>query len=241
MMPEVGAMRPTASSSDIQRSYRVRIGLLLGGILVALFVLNTATRTVNTLRQLEVVEAERDRWQRPDDVLAALDAGQGKVVVDLGSGAGYFALKLSHVVGPQGRVLAVDVRRLPLLFLWMRTRLRGRRNVTIVRGDPDDPHLAPGAADAVLVANTFHELDEQGTVLSQARRALRSGGRLVVVDPAPDTAEHAGAEAHHHELPERAEARLRRAGLEIVAREDRFIEGPNGRWWLIVARRGGRS
>ena len=43
---------------------------------------------INTLQRLEVVESERDQWQRPADILRALDLREGNVVLDLGSGAG---------------------------------------------------------------------------------------------------------------------------------------------------------
>jgi ubiquinone/menaquinone biosynthesis C-methylase UbiE len=64
---------------------------------------------LDTLHTLEVVEAERDRRQRPAEIFERLDLRQGNVVVDLGSGAGYFALKLSPIVGERGEVLAVDI------------------------------------------------------------------------------------------------------------------------------------
>ena len=61
---------------------------------------------IATLGALTVIERERDSWQRPDDVLAPLALAPGRTVVDLGSGAGYFALKMAPRVGPRGRVLA---------------------------------------------------------------------------------------------------------------------------------------
>ena len=84
-------------------------------------------QAVLTLRALDQIEAERDTWQRPDAVVAALDLHPGQTVVDFGSGAGYFALKLAPVVGPDGAVLATDVRRESLTFLWMRAHLKGVR------------------------------------------------------------------------------------------------------------------
>lgn len=50
---------------------------------------------IRTLQRLKAVEAERDRWQHPADVIQALNLKTGDVVIDFGSGAGYFALKLS--------------------------------------------------------------------------------------------------------------------------------------------------
>ena len=63
------------------------------------------------------IESERDHWQRPSDVIQALNLHEGSVVVDFGSGAGYFALKLSPVVGKRGSVVAEDIRRESLTFL----------------------------------------------------------------------------------------------------------------------------
>jgi SAM-dependent methyltransferase len=226
----------------MQRRYRRRIALLLVAAGGAFALLGAAQWTIEAIRRVEIVESERDRWQRPTDVIDALDLEEGSNVVDLGSGVGYFALRLSERVGRRGRVLAIDVRRFPLFFLRLRAFLGGRRNLVGVHGEPDDPGLPAGGVDAVLVANTYHELMHPATILDRLFEALRPGGRLVVVDPGPDALPEAPAEggAHHHETPASAEARLRRAGFGILSRQDAFIDrAGHGRWWLIVARRPG--
>ena len=103
--------------------------------------LNVGYSALETFSRLNAVEAERDHWQRPSDILQALDLKPGNVVVDLGCGSGYFTLKLSSPVGDSGRVIAEDIRRLPLMFLWFRAISRREHNVEIVVGDPTDPHL----------------------------------------------------------------------------------------------------
>jgi len=229
----------TDARSEIQRSHRLRLVVFLVAAFVALGLLGAALWTAGALRAVDAVEAERDRWQRPDDVMEALDLGEGKRVVDLGSGVGYFALRLAERVGRDGRVLAVDVRSFPVLFLRLRGLRRGCFNLTVVRGEAGDPHLPAGGVDAILVANTFHELEDADKVLAHAREALRPGGRLVVVDPG-DAADAAPPvhETHRHTSPGRAEARILAAGLEIVSRNDAFVDQPgHGLWWLIVARR----
>jgi ubiquinone/menaquinone biosynthesis C-methylase UbiE len=223
---------------DIGASYRRRVAFFLLFAVGGVALLATVSWTVGAVRAVAAVEAERDSWQRPADVMAALDLADGTVVADLGSGVGYFALKLTQRVGPRGRVLAVDVRRFPLLFLRVRALLRGCRNLEAVHGEPDDPHLPAGGVDAVLVANTFHELEDQELILGRAREALRSDGRLVVVDPDPSVALAAPSAGHHHQSADSVEARLRQAGFQIVSRDDRFVDGSShGRWWLIVARK----
>jgi predicted methyltransferase len=195
-----------------------------------------------TLRILTLVERERDLWQRPADILRALDLGQGSVVVDLGCGSGYFALKLSPMVGRQGVVLAEDVRFEPLAFLWIRALMQHAHNVRAIHGGSLDPRLPPTVVDAVLIANTYHELSQPQPVIDAVFHAMRSGGRLVVVDRGPraDGAMPRAALAGRHELsPEVVDGEIREAGFETVSRQGRFIDRPGDDhvWWLIVARK----
>jgi predicted methyltransferase len=119
-------------AENIQRRYRFRVALfLLCGFAVVL-ILGTGYQALQTLVRLDEIEQERDRWQRPAQILQALGVQTGNVVIDLGCGSGYFALKLAPVVGSKGKVLAIDIRELPLLFLWTRAALRGYHNLTVV-------------------------------------------------------------------------------------------------------------
>ncbi|MGE3578229.1 MAG: class I SAM-dependent methyltransferase [Vicinamibacterales bacterium] len=209
--------------------------LLAGG--GVLFVVDQAIRT---LRTLAIVERERDTWQRPDAIIGHLNLQPGQTVLDLGSGAGYFALKLAPRVAPGGQVLAVDLRRLSLAFLWIRARQGGHANLRVIVGAPDDPRLPPGPIDGVLIANTLHELAPPGPILTRIFASMRPGGRLVVVDRGPHGREEADAIGGTHELSAAtAEALITRHGFQAVARDDRFIDrsGDDDVWWLRVFRR----
>jgi len=213
----------------------VRLALFLVSAVVIFLVLNTLFAFTRTLSQLDAIEAERDQWQRQLDVVQALDLHPGDTVVDLGSGAGYFALKLAPAVGKRGRVLAVDLRRLSLFFLWTRALLRGQHNIHTIVGEQDNPRLPTGTADAVLICNTFHEFSNPEPMLRHIFLSLRPGGRIVVVD----RAHSAVAEGHIHEVPLTAVAgELRGKGFEIVSEDGHFIDQPgNALWWLLVARK----
>lgn len=109
-------------------------------------------------------------------------------------------------------------------------------------GNPDDPHLLDNSIDAVLVPNTYHELDHPNVILKHLIKALKPGGRLVAVDYGPPSREGAArdAEAEHHEVaPNFVEADIRNGGFEVVRLEDRFAVQPEGGhiWWIIVARK----
>ncbi|HXE64018.1 MAG TPA: methyltransferase domain-containing protein [Bryobacteraceae bacterium] len=210
-----------------------RLLLLLASAIAIFGGMYVLFSALDTLRTLDLVEAERDGWQRPADVLRALDLRPGNTAVDLGSGAGYFTLKISPLVGNSGRVLAVDLRRLSLTFLWIRSVLHNRRNISVIVGGEDDPHLAPGVADAVLIANTYHEFRNPRPIMEHVFRALRKGGRLVIVDRGP------GSAADGHEVPmDRVAQELEHEGFEIVGRRDSFIRpADQDPWWLLAARK----
>ena len=219
-----------------------RIALLLVSVFFVAPTFYVGYSAVQTLRMLTEVERERDTWQQPSDILRGLNLTAGGVVLDLGCGAGYFALKLSPIVGPDGAVLAEDIRRESLAFLYMRRFTRGAYNVRIVEGDTDDPRLPPVPIDAALIANTYHELQAPRAILTVVHRAMRSGGRLVVVDRGPRSEPHGlidDTAARHERRPGVAADEIQEAGFVIVSRDDRFINraGDDDLWWLIVARK----
>ena len=176
------------------------------------------------------------------EVLQALDLKPGNVALDLGCGSGYFTLKLSDPVGPSGKVLAEDIRRLPLAFLWVRTVQRGKGQRKHFSGEPSDPRMAEKSMNAVLIANTYHEFTDSHSIVSHLFNSLISGGRLVVLDreplPAGAGPVRAGVEDHEVSANE-VENQLRQGGFEIVGRQDRFIEDDpiHETWWLITARK----
>jgi ubiquinone/menaquinone biosynthesis C-methylase UbiE len=212
-----------------------RLTLFLAGAILIFLALSTLYSFTNTLNRLDLVESERDHWQRPADVVVALALREGNTVVDLGSGAGYFALKLSPAVGKRGQVLAVDLRRLSLFFLWTRAVLGGQPNVHVIAAEEDNPRLPTGSVDAVLICNTYHEFSNPQLMLNHVFRSLRPGGRLVVVDRASRATE---AE-HAHEIPLAVvEGELRQKGFEIVSQDDHFIDRPrDDLWWLVIGRK----
>jgi predicted methyltransferase len=207
--------------------------VIAAALLAALAIAYVAYSALNTLGQLDAIERDRDRWQHPQEILAALDLHGGQAVVDFGSGAGYFTLKLAPIVGPKGSVTAVDLRRLSLLFLRARAILKGLSNIEIIHSRQTVPELRPASAVAILVCNTYHELTDPAPILNQFFRSLRPNGRLVIVDRLES------ADSIHEILtPEDVSLQLRANGFQIVERRDVLLTDPEGHsWWMITARK----
>jgi ubiquinone/menaquinone biosynthesis C-methylase UbiE len=124
---------------------------------------------------------ERDAWQKPDQVIAALSIAGDAVVADVGCGPGYFSRRLARAV-PRGLVYAVDVEPRQLDRLNERLRRDHIENVIPVLAPLDDPRLPPGRIDLVLVVDTYHHFGDRPAYLARLRRALAPGGRLAILD-----------------------------------------------------------
>jgi len=124
----------------------------------------------------------RDAYQKPDEVVKALALKPGTVVADVGSGSGYFSLRLAQAVGDSGRVYAVDVSPDMVLHLTRRVRDAGVRNVQSVLSAPDDPLLPDASVDLFFICDTWHHIDERGPYIDLMKRMLRPGGRVAIVD-----------------------------------------------------------
>ncbi len=188
-------------------------------------------------------EETRERWQRVPDVFAALGVAPGLQVADIGAGGGFFTARLARAVGTNGRVFAVDVDTAVIQRLRQRATREQWSNVEIIHSAPDDPRLPPGVLDAVLIMNAYHEFAEEEAMLRGLARALKPGGRLVIVDQVPQpprVRDGRPVQERAHELGSWfAVHDLLVADFRIVRLEDPFIvkEGTEAEddWWLLAA------
>jgi ubiquinone/menaquinone biosynthesis C-methylase UbiE len=125
---------------------------------------------------------DRDGWQRPDEVVAALGLEVGQSVADIGAGPGYFTLRLARTVGASGRVYAVEVVADMVGVLRQRIDEAGLGNVTPVLARDADSLLPPASCDRILVVDTFHHFPDGVAYLRHLGGALRRGGVLANVD-----------------------------------------------------------
>ena len=170
----------------------------------------TWTREI-ALRWLE--SPRRQRSGDADRLWAMVDLRPREVVADIGAGTGYFALPAAALVGPRGRVYAIDVSRELLKLIEDRVG-RSKLAVQTVRSTPQRIPLRSRLADVVLLANVLHGLPI--TTVAESFRLLRPGGRLVVVEWVPHRGRE-GPPASRRLSPRRASDRLRAHGGTVLA------------------------
>jgi len=124
----------------------------------------------------------RDEWQQPERVVAALGIRPGDRVADLGSGSGYFTVRLAPAVGTEGRVYAVDVDAEMNEYLRGRLAEAGIGNVEVILGRFDDPLLPDGGVDLVVTVDTYHHIQDRPAYFRNLKRDLAPDGRVAVID-----------------------------------------------------------
>ena len=124
----------------------------------------------------------REAEQRPGEIFRAMGLHDGQVVADLGCGTGWFARRMARVVGPMGKVYAIDIQ--PEMLELMKGYLANENvtNVVPVLGASDDPRLAPGSLDWILMVDVYHELQQPKAMLARIRESLKAAGKIALVE-----------------------------------------------------------
>ena len=125
---------------------------------------------------------QRDKEQKPDEVIAALDLKPGETLADIGAGSGYFTFRFARKVGDTGRVYAVDINSDMILYMNRYIRDKKVKNVTTILSAPDDPLLADASINRFFICNTWHHIQNRPQYIARMKTMLKPGGQIIVVD-----------------------------------------------------------
>jgi predicted methyltransferase len=158
----------------------------------------------------------RDAWQKPHEVIQALQLQPDAVVADIGAGTGYFSMRLAHMV-PQGKVYAVDAEPDMVAYLKRRAGEAKLANVHAVQATADSPRL-PEKVDVILLVDVYHHIGNRARYFSRLRESLKRGGRLAIVDFRMDAP--MGPEKSARVSPDVVKRELKEAGYTLAAEHD---------------------
>ena len=125
---------------------------------------------------------ERETEEKPQLVIDALEIKPGQTIADLGAGSGYYSFRIAPLVGPTGKVLAIDIEPTMLDVIAQRASREHVANITTVRSSTRDPNLAPHSVDLLFMVDVYHELEYPYEVMTKVREALKPGGRVALVE-----------------------------------------------------------
>jgi ubiquinone/menaquinone biosynthesis C-methylase UbiE len=126
----------------------------------------------------------------PQKNVALLGVDHGMKVADLGAGSGHYAIEAAKLVGPQGRVYAVDVQQDLLSKLKNSAAMAGLRNIEVIWGNIEKiggTKLREALVDRTIVSNTLFQIAQadRDNLALECKRLTKPGGKLLVVDWEP--------------------------------------------------------
>ena len=130
-------------------------------------------------------EARLNRLQPPQQVMDAIGIVPGMKVAEIGAGRGRYVVQLAVRVGKSGMVYAEDINSRSLKHLERRCKRWGLDQVRVILGQENDPELPEGELDLIFIISSYHHFDDPVALLGRARKALKPGGRLAIVEWLP--------------------------------------------------------
>ena len=125
---------------------------------------------------------EREMEELPETALDKIGIRSGMTIADVGAGSGYFTVRLARRVGVDGKVYAVEIQPEMLTILRRRIAKEKLTNVEPILGTEANPKLAAKSVDLILMVDVYHEFSQPQYMLRRLKEALKTDGRLVLLE-----------------------------------------------------------
>ena len=133
----------------------------------------------------------------PTKNIEHLFLNKGDKVADLGAGSGFYTIASAKIVGPSGRVYAVDVQKDLLDRIKMNATHEHLSNVEILWGNIEKlggTRLRDASVDCVIASNVLFQIEDKAQFPQEIKRILKAGGKVMIIDwsdsfgmgPSPD-------------------------------------------------------
>jgi tRNA A58 N-methylase Trm61 len=174
-------------------------------------------------------------------LIEALAVSPGSTVAEIGAGGGAMTVRMAREVGAAGHVYSSELGDKNLRDLRKAVTDAGLSNVTVVSGDANQTDFPDTCCDALFMQNVYHHFADPTAMNASILRALKPGGRLAVMDFAPQNGttapppERSDDGAKHGVTAETVKSELTAAGFEFISTEPRGER----RAFLVVVRKPG--
>ncbi|MVM31671.1 methyltransferase domain-containing protein [Spirosoma sp. HMF4905] len=163
---------------------------------------------------------EREREERTDLLLKALNLKPTDVVADIGAGTGFFTFLVAPEL-PRGKVLAVDIQPEMIAYLNEGKAKHKAANVEPVLGTESDPKLTTNSIDLAILIDAYHEFSYPREMMQHIASALKPGGRIVLVEYRAEDPNVPIKELHKLSVAQ-ATKEMKVVGLNLLKNDDRL-------------------
>ena len=124
----------------------------------------------------------REVYDQRQTIIKEMGIKPGMTVADIGAGTGLFTRILAPIVGKKGKVYAVDIAKSFVEHSVKSAKEQGWSNVEGIVCDAEDAKLPAASVDLVFICATYHHFEFPSKTMTSILKALRPGGKVVVVD-----------------------------------------------------------
>lgn len=163
---------------------------------------------------------EREREERTDLLLKALNLKPTDIVADIGAGTGFFTFLMAPKL-PKGKVLAVDIQPEMITYLNEGKAKHKTTNVEPVLGTESDPKLATSSIDLAILIDAYHEFSHPREMMQHIASALKPGGRIVLVEYRAEDPNIPIKKLHKLSIAQ-ATKEMKAIGLKLLKNDDRL-------------------
>src|SRR5438105_3991728 len=118
---------------------------------------------------------EREKEEHTSKLLPSLKIKAGDVVADIGAGSGYYTMKLAKLVGPKGKVFAVDIQPEMLAIIKNRMKAAKVTQIETIQNTETELKLPPNSTDLFLLVDVYHEFSYPHEMTVEMVKALKPG------------------------------------------------------------------
>ncbi len=149
----------------------------------------------------------------PEFIWSRIDITDPDVLVDIGAGTGFFALRFLNFTD-KGKIFACDIS--DTMIQWMNDNLcRENHSIIPLKMSESSVPLEDGIADLVYMINLHHELEQPEGILKESFRLLKENGKIFIADWKKQDMDQ-GPPLKLRYLPEQVKAQLIGAGFKNV-------------------------
>lgn len=124
----------------------------------------------------------REVYARRKEIVDAMKLKPTDTIADIGAGTGLFTRLFASTIGPEGRVIAVDIAQKFLNHIEVTCREGGLRNVDTLLCKEDSTELPPESVDVAFICDTYHHFEFPHKTMASLLKAMKPGGRVIVID-----------------------------------------------------------
>jgi ubiquinone/menaquinone biosynthesis C-methylase UbiE len=145
--------------------------------------INDPFRSPNVVEWVTKFEGEsREIYQKREEIVAACMLKTGMTVADVGAGTGLYTRLFAEAVGKEGTVYAVDISPKFLEHIESSAEKLGATNVKTILGTEFSVELPEASVGLVFICDTYHHFEYPAKMMQSIHKALKPGGRVVLID-----------------------------------------------------------